>query len=147
MGQDIPGTINLGEWKRFDMPSTGANGEQAVESDPNGITAKQPGAKLDAGKIDVTRGCFHYFPRALRAIASLSQKGAKKYSWKGWEKVPDGIHRYGAALGRHELRIEDDFTKRDPDTDEFEATAVAWNACARLELILRKLEQGEDPNQ
>lgn len=108
------------------------------EKDPSGISSDTPGAKLDAGKIDVTRGCLHYFPRALIAVAELSQVGAKKYSWRGWEKVEDGIHRYGAALGRHELRIEDDFSRRDPDSGVLEATAVAWNALARLELVLRE---------
>ena len=110
------------------------------ERDPNGIPAGVPGAKLDAGKIDVTRGCLHYFPRSLNAVAELSTIGAKKYSWKGWESVSDGIHRYGGALGRHELRIEGDYARRDPDTNVLEATAVAWNALARLELILRQTE-------
>ena len=112
-----------------------------TEEDPNGIKAGQPGAKLDSGKSPVTRGCLHYFPRALTAVANLSNKGAKKYSWKGWETVPDGIHRYGDALGRHELQIEDNFYKLDPDTGELEVTAVAWNALARLELILREQEK------
>ena len=111
------------------------------ESDPNGIKAGEPGAKLDANKVPVTRGCFHYFPRALTAIAELSFIGARKYSWKGWEKVEDGIHRYSDALGRHELSIQDDFTRRDKDTGVLEATAVAWNAMARLELILREQEK------
>lgn len=112
-----------------------------IEKDPNGLNAKEPGSKLDSGKICVTRGCFHYFPRALRAIAELSTIGARKYSWKGWASVPDGIHRYGDALGRHELEIEDDYTRKDPDTGVLEATAVAWNACARLELILKEQEK------
>jgi hypothetical protein len=108
------------------------------EQDPNGYEAGKPGAKLDAGKVSVTRGCLHYFPRALTAVAELSGIGAKKYSWKGWEKVPDGVARYSDALGRHELRIEGDFNRRDGDTGVLEATAVAWNALARLELILRE---------
>ena len=112
-----------------------------TERDPNGIPAGVPGAKLDDGKTSVTRGCLHYFPRGLGAVAELSTIGAKKYSWKGWESVPDGINRYGDALGRHELRIEGDYTRRDPDTNVLEATAVAWNALARLELILRDLEK------
>ena len=109
-----------------------------TEVDPNNLDAKVPGAKLDDNKISITRGCLHYFPRALRAVAELSTIGAKKYSWKGWASVPDGINRYGDALGRHELCIEDDFSRRDPDTGVLEATAVAWNALARLELILRE---------
>lgn len=107
------------------------------EVDPNGKAPGEAGAKFDAGKISVTRGCLHYFPRALTAVAELSCIGAKKYSWKGWSEVPDGIIRYSDALGRHELRIEDDFSRRDPDTGVLEAAAVAWNALARLELILR----------
>ena len=118
-----------------------------MESDPLGKQQKEPGAKLDAGKIGVTRGCLHYFPRALREVARLSTIGAKKYSWRGWEAVPDGINRYADALGRHELAIEGDYTKRDPDSGVLEATAVAWNALSRLELILRALERGDDPNK
>ena len=111
---------------------------QLPECDPHGIPAGTPGAKLDAGKIAVTRGCLHYFPKALTAVAELSQIGARKYSWKGWESVPDGINRYADAVGRHELSIAGDFSRRDPDTGVLEATAVAWNALARLELILRE---------
>ena len=114
---------------------------QWKEQDPNGQRSEEPGAKMDAFKIPVTRGALHYFPRAITAIAELSAIGANKYSWKGWQKVPDGINRYGDGLGRHELRIEGDYTRRDPDTGVLEATAVAWNALARLELILREMEK------
>jgi len=109
----------------------------SVELDPYGKDAKVPGAKFDEGKPSVVRGCLHYFPLALLAVAELSSIGAKKYSWRGWEKVPDGVSRYADALGRHELRINGDYTNRDPDSGVLEATAVAWNALARLELVLR----------
>jgi hypothetical protein len=72
-----------------------------VEKDPNGIPASTPGAKLDTGKAPVMRGCIRYFPRALAVVAKISQKGARKYSWKGWEQVPDGENRYADARGRH----------------------------------------------
>lgn len=112
----------------------------AKEKDPNGFDNKTPGAKLDAGKVPVARGCFHYFPRTLLELARLSNIGARKYSWKGWQSVPDGIHRYGDALGRHELSIEDDYTRIDRDSGVLEVVAVAWNACARAELVLKELE-------
>lgn len=115
--------------------------ESNDEKDPNGLELKTAGAKADSGKSPVCRGVLHYFPRALCAIAELSAIGANKYSWKGWEKVPDGIARYGDAGARHELRIEDDYTRLDPDTKVLEATAVAWNNIARLELILREMEK------
>ena len=108
------------------------------EFDPHGKQQQEPGSKLDAGKPSVTRGCLHYFPFALTAVADLSTRGASKYSWRGWETVPDGVNRYADALGRHELAIAGDYSRRDPDSGVLEATAVAWNALARLELILRE---------
>lgn len=112
-----------------------------LDKDPSGKNLKEPGTKGDLGKSPVTRGCLHYFPRALLEVAKLSQFGANKYSWKGWESVPDGIHRYSDAIGRHELAIQDNFERLDPETGIMEATAVAWNALARLELIKRKQEE------
>lgn len=110
-----------------------------------GLLPAAAGAKLDAGKTDVLRGGLQYFPRALRAIARLSELGAKKYSWKGWEKVPDGIRRYGAALVRHLLADNDEVTAVDDGpggvgAEVLHATQVAWNAMARLELVLRRAE-------
>ena len=116
----------------------------SVERDPTGLESTKPGAKLDAGKVDVLRGAMQYFPRALKAIARVSELGAKKYSWKGWESVPNGRQRYGAALTRH-LLVEDDFaTDNGPGglgMEVLHASQVAWNACARLELILREMEE------
>lgn len=116
----------------------------SVERDPIGLVSTQPGAKLDAGKVDVLRGAIQYFPRALKAIARVSELGAKKYSWKGWEKVTNGRQRYGAALTRH-LLVEDDFSADNGPgglgEEVLHASQVAWNACARLELILRELEE------
>jgi hypothetical protein len=122
-----------GNWDFNPMP---------IEKDPSGKDLKEPGAKGDLGKIPVARGAVHYFPRAITAIAELSAIGARKYSWKGWESVPDGINRYGDALLRHECKLEQGFESRDPDTGILEVTAVAWNAMARLELILREKENG-----
>ena len=106
------------------------------EEDPNGIPLKQPGAKADANKSPVTQGCLQYFPRALLEVAKVSLKGAEKYSWKGWEHVDDGQTRYNNALGRHILYEAID-GPYDSDTGELHAAQIAWNALARLELILR----------
>lgn len=106
------------------------------ESDPLGKSAKDPGSKLDAGKIPVLRGALQYFPLALAAVAGVSLKGAEKYTWKGWATVPDGVNRYGDALARHLLAEETD-GPIDRDTGCLHAAQVAWNALARLELMLR----------
>jgi hypothetical protein len=120
------------------------------EADPTGLASTQPGAKLDAGKVDVLRGAIQYFPRSLKAIARVSELGAKKYSWKGWEKVPNGRQRYGAALTRH-LLVEDDFsTDNGPGglgEEVLHASQVAWNACARLELILKEIEEKKNESK
>lgn len=110
-----------------------------TESDPNGLDLKTPGSKADYGKAPVLQGAFQYFPRALRAVSLVSQVGARKYSWKGWESVPDGINRYGNALGRHILDEAID-GPIDKDTGLSHASQQAWNALARLELILREKE-------
>ena len=111
------------------------------ESDPiYGTDLKQPGTKADAGKSPVLQGCFQYFPRALLEVARVSECGAKKYSWKGWESVSDGINRYGNALGRH-LLYETTEGAIDKDTGLLHAAQEAWNALARLELILREMEK------
>lgn len=110
------------------------------EADPNGLNSKEPGSKLDAGKSPVMQGVLQYFPRALLEIGRVSKRGADKYSWKGWESVPDGIVRYGDALSRHIIceSIEGPYDK---DTGLLHAAQSAWNALARLELILREQEK------
>ena len=113
------------------------------ESDPTGLLASTPGAKLDKGKVDVLRGAIQYFPKALEAVAHVSELGAKKYSWMGWKSVPDGIRRYGAALARHLVYEADarDTGAGGLGADVLHAAQVAWNALARLELIIKEEDE------
>jgi hypothetical protein len=108
------------------------------ESDPTGRAPSTPGAKLDAGKPPLLRGVLQYFPRALQAVAEVSAHGAAKYTWKGWETVPDGVARYGDALARH--LVKEAAGPLDQDSGLLHAAHAAWNALARLELILREQE-------
>jgi len=111
------------------------------ERDPNGIEIGAPGAKMDDGKPPVSRGFINYFPRAVLAVSDVSRKGAEKYSWNGWEHVENGIDRYTDAMARH--LVSESFGDTDTDTGCLHAAQVAWNAMARLELILRAKTQGE----
>lgn len=117
------------------------------ERDPLGRDAKAGGAKLDAGKPNVWRGLLDYFPRACLAVGNVSSKGAQKYSWKGWETVPEGFERYSDALARHLLAESTeglyDSGPKGLGADTLHASQVAWNALARLELLLRKLENAK----
>lgn len=114
-------------------PATGA------EVDPNGLDSHTAGAKLDAGKSPIWQGALAYFPRAISAVARVSAIGARKYAWKGWESVPDGINRYSNALGRH--FGAEGYEDIDADTGCLHAEQVAWNSLARLELILKEKEE------
>lgn len=119
-------------------------GGATVEQDPNGRSPQQPGAKLDAGKSPVWRGCLDYFPRALEHVAQVSDFGARKYAWKGWESVPDGYARYNDALGRH-FTYEAKEGLYDRDSGLLHAAHRAWNALAALELKLKELDNAVPP--
>ena len=109
-----------------------------AESDPTGRKPSDAGAKLDAGKPRcglVLSG----FSRALLAVSEVGTYGAKKYSDNGWMSVPDGENRYTDALYRHLLK-QAGGEEKDADTDLLHAAHAAWNALARLELMLHKKE-------
>lgn len=112
------------------------------EQDPNGKKPHEPGAKLDAGKAPIRRGLLEYFPRACVAVAHVSASGAQKYAWNGWESVPDGAARYGDAEARHIVKAAIEGPV-DRDYGHLHAAHEAWNALARLELILREQEVGK----
>lgn len=116
-----------------------------TEADPTGKAAHESGSKLDKGKSPIYRGVIGYFPRALRAVGEVSDYGAAKYCWNGWETVPDGFNRYSDALGRH-LIYEAEGEQRDSDTNLLHAAHAAWNALARLEMLLRKNHPTLPPN-
>lgn len=107
----------------------------AAELDPNGRSPNTPGAKLDANKVrfSLTIGGF---ARALEQVARVSTFGAQKYTDNGWVAVPNGIERYTDAMYRH-LMAEHRLEATDPDSGLLHAAHTAWNALARLDLMLR----------
>lgn len=110
-----------------------------AEADPFGKSAHAPGAKLDAGKIRaalVLRG----FARALISVCEVGTYGAVKYTDNGWMEVPNGQDRYDDAGMRHWL-FEAAGEVVDKDTLLRHASHEAWNALARLDLMLRAAEE------
>lgn len=114
-----------------------------MERDPNGKGAHQPGAKLDAGKRRAGL-VLCGFARALQAVADVGTYGAEKYTADGWMQVPDGQARYTDAMFRH-LLSEAAGEPRDADTGILHAAHAAWNALARLDLMIREGEE-DDPH-
>jgi hypothetical protein len=113
-----------------------------IEVDPNGKAANEPGAKLDSGKPDLS--LLVMFGRALQAVGTVSTFGAKKYTRGGWVFVPDGYNRYTAAMLRHVLKENESAV--DSDSGLTHAAHAAWNALARLELMLRANERDACPH-
>jgi hypothetical protein len=103
------------------------------ESDPNGIAAHDPGAKLDAGKP--MAGILGDFGLALLEVAKVGTFGAEKYSRGGWQSVENGQERYRDAAIRHLLiqHVEE----VDSQSELLHLSHQAWNVLAELELKLR----------
>lgn len=93
--------------------------------------------KDDAGKAPIYRGVLAYFPDAVACVASVSAFGASKYAWNGWLHVPDGIGRYSDGLVRH-LTQEGAGEVLDAESGLRHAGHVAWNALARLQLMINE---------
>lgn len=108
------------------------------ESDPNGKSAHEPGSKLDAGKVRPAL-VLGGFARALLEVSKVGTYGAVKYTENGWMEVPNGEARYDDAKLRHWLK-EKAGEASDPDTELVHAAHEAWNALARLDLMIRKRE-------
>ena len=100
--------------------------------------------KYDGGKAPVFRGAVSYFPRAIEAVATVSGFGASKYAWNGWQSVDDGFNRYTDAMVRH-LIAQSKGEVVDPDSGLLHAAHTAWNALARLELMLKERENQTVP--
>jgi hypothetical protein len=108
----------------------------ANESDPQGLSPHSLGAKLDNGKVRlglVVGG----FSKALYEVGRVGTYGAEKYTDSGWLYVANGFDRYTDAMFRH-LLAESSGESRDAESDLLHAAHAAWNALARLELLLRK---------
>lgn len=111
----------------------------AIESDPNGIKANAPGAKLDAGKPRPAL-VLGEFSRALEAVVFIGSVGAAKYTPRGWLSVPDGRARYADAAWRHQLKVWQGIRLDDGPggTGGLHKAQVIWNLLAELELELRE---------
>lgn len=107
-------------------------------TDPNGKDQHETGAKLDAGKNRLGL-IMNGFSRSLSAVGEIGTFGADKYTDNGWIDVPDGVDRYTDALYRH-LNAEAQGEEFDQDSELRHAAHAAWNALARLDLILRAKE-------
>jgi hypothetical protein len=108
---------------------------------------RKPGVKLDEGKPKYFQNVRLQFWRALEALAHHTEKGNAEpgHTPGGWKEVEDGYLRYTEALERH-LHEEAALLESQPgvttrDLQIGHATAVLWNAAARLEHLLGDTEE------
>lgn len=99
----------------------------------------KPGAKDDSEKpnLDLVLGSF---PKALTMVGAVGTFGAKKYTDNGWLDVPDGQRRYASALLRHYF-LDADGEFLDEEIQLPHVAMIAWNALAKLELVLIEQEK------
>lgn len=96
----------------------------------------QEGIKLDSKK-PLLYVLLKQFPKAIGEVARCSEYGHEKYKetdkdWQNWKRLEEAEFRYSNALLRH-LSQEG----RDEDSGLLHAAHTAWNALARLELIIK----------
>jgi hypothetical protein len=101
-------------------------------------------SKKDLGKPPLFEGCINYFPRALLAVALVSEYGDRKYTppggdhyTDGWTKVTNGNARYQNAELRHMFGAAMGSPYDDADSGLAHKAQKAWNALADLERDLR----------
>ena len=105
------------------------------------MTAKTSGVKLDQGKIRPNL-ILGDFSRALREVCRVGSFGAEKYVPHGWVSVPNGVERYTDAMLRHWM--DEHIEELDGESQLLHAAHCAWNALARLDLVLREKEKLPD---
>lgn len=108
----------------------GAEAERHLSSDD-----PQEGRKDDREKP--MAGVLLDFSRALEAVVDVGTMGARKYARGNWQFVPNGHERYTDAMMRH-LLAESHTEGYDDESGMLHAAHVAWNALARLEILLRR---------
>jgi hypothetical protein len=113
--------------------------EEMNEHDPTGLLPSDPGAKLDAGK-PMVGSVLSLFSNALLDVAKVGTYGATKYSMGGWQHVDNGVERYEDAQMRHWIKRHSG-EEYDGDTHLRHAAHEAWNALAKLELMIREQQE------
>lgn len=108
---------------------------QGTEQRHLSSTAQEEGRKDDREKP--MAGVLLDFSRALEAVVDVGTMGAKKYSRGNWQFVPNGHERYTDAMMRH-LLAEQQGNGYDDESGYLHAAHAAWNALARLEILLRR---------
>ena len=102
-------------------------------------------------KPPAARGVVTRFPRAILELAKLSQYGTTKHEVSiddvSYRDIPDGEGVLLDAQVRHICQEAITGEVNEDDGDHLHATQEAWNALARLEIILIRRGQTKEPSK
>lgn len=95
-------------------------------------------------KPPIYEGCIGRFPLALVEVSKVSAWGTKKHevplSDMSYLNVPDAYSVYTNALARHMVKEAADGPLNAQDANLLHAAQAAWNALARLEVLMRDIK-------
>ncbi len=93
----------------------------------------------DPSKIKLLRYFFRKFPRAIEAVARVSEAGDAKHNGtvRSYLSVENGHQEYSESMMRH---IFDEIIEGPIELEDgsLHAAKIAWGALARLEIHLEK---------
>lgn len=95
------------------------------------------GIKYDSGKAKIGEMLVS-FKRSLLEVCKVYEFGFNKYGKDNFKNVEKGYTRYTNAMIRHLLK--EDSEVYDEETELLHASHCAWNALARLEMLLKQRE-------
>ena len=96
------------------------------------------GIKYDSGKAKIGEMLVS-FKRSLLEVCKVYEFGFNKYGKDNFKNVENGYTRYTNAMIPHLLK--EDSEVYDEETELLHASHCAWNALARLEMLLKQREQ------
>lgn len=108
----------------------------AIQSSETGAKFNPSEATRKDGKIRMDL-VMTGFPKALLAMGEcMTWALSKGYNVDDWHNVPDPVRAYTGAMMRHLLKEMGGET-HDDESKLLHAVHTAWNAMARLEMLLR----------
>ena len=131
------GEVNTAPIRDFDAEFT-----KETESLANPAPKLPEATAAKYGKTPIYNGVMVLFPRALQAVAKVSEFGAKKHKKAmgddSYASVPDAANVYNESLVRHIVNEVIEGPVNVEDGRLLHKAQRAWNALADLEVYLRR---------
>lgn len=132
--------------ERYDNPPKHTEGALAKL---HNVETLSPATQAKYAKAPLYAGVVARFPLALEEVAKVSVYGTKKHKVRlddmSYLSIPDAYAIYSDAVLRHVTAEALHGPVNPQDGGLLHAAQLAWNALARLEVMLRHQAKGEAP--